>query len=142
MQYSCKRKTPFQENGCIMPTDLLSLAMQQDLTEKLPKKISEIRKRQELTQVQVAEKLGTSQGNYALYETGARGISLKLLPRLAEALDVNVEELLGLEAKQAKKRGPASQLEKRFERIRSLPPKDRKFISEAIDRMLGQAKAS
>lgn len=139
MQYSRKQKTSFPKTACIMPADLINLAMQQDLSKQLPKRIADIRKRQGLTQVQVAEKLGTSQGNYALYETGARGVSLKLLPKVAEALDVDLEELLGLEPSKPKKRGPSSQLEKRFQQVAKLPMSKQKKILEVVDALIAQA---
>ena len=44
----------------------------QDFTASLPKRLIEVRKLQGLTQVQVAKILGTTQGTYALYESGAQ----------------------------------------------------------------------
>ena len=110
----------------------------QDFTASLPKRLIEVRKLQGLTQVQVAKILGTTQGTYALYESGARGISLKLLPKLAKALNTSEENLLGFENKKSK-RGPTSALEKRFEEIQSLPKKEQRFIIETLDRLLKTA---
>lgn len=122
--------------------DLAEMESGKDIIESLPARLRAIRLERGLTQTQVAERLGVTQARYGHYETGYRGVTLKLIPSLAEALETSIEDLLGIEQARPKKRGPASQLEKRFERIRSLPPKDRKFITEAIDRMLGEAKAS
>lgn len=116
---------------------LIQIQMQ-DFTTTLPKRLAEIRKLQGLTQVQVAEALGTTQGTYALYESGSRGISLKLLPKLAKALNTSEEHLLGLEPKKTK-RGPASALERRFEAIQALPKKEQRYIIETIDRLLQTA---
>lgn len=110
----------------------------QDFTTTLPKRLFEVRKLQSLTQVQVAKALGTTQGTYALYESGARGVSLKLLPKIAKALNTSEEHLLGLEAKKSK-RGPASALERRFEAIQALPKKEQRYIIETLDRLLQSA---
>jgi transcriptional regulator with XRE-family HTH domain len=110
----------------------------QDFTATLPKRLVEVRKLQGLTQVQVAEALGTTQGTYALYESGARGISLKLLPKLAKALNTSEESLLGFEPKKSK-RGPASALERRFEAIQALSKKEQRYIIETLDRLLQTA---
>jgi len=110
----------------------------QDFTATLPKRLIEVRKLQGLTQVQVAEAMGTTQGTYALYESGARGISLKLLPRLAKALNTSEEHLLGLDLKKSK-RGPASALERRFEAIQVLSKKEQRYIIETLDRLLKTA---
>ena len=113
---------------------ILQIQMQ-DFANTLPKRLAEIRKLQGLTQVQVAQALGTTQGTYALYESGARGISLKVLPRLAKALDTTEENLLGLERRNGK-RGPASGLERRFQAIQALPKKEQRYIIETLDRLL------
>jgi len=138
MQYSSKLKMKIPQNSVILPPDFIA-DMEQDLSSELPGRIAEIRKRQGLTQVQVAERLGTSQGNYALYETGARGVSLKLLPRMAEALGVSIEELLGLDAKLQRKRGPASKMEKLAERLAMLPPSKQKVVAEMLESWLDKA---
>ena len=109
--------------------------MDQDFNNAMAARLIQLRKQTGLTQIDVAQKLGISQGTYAHYERGFRRVPVDRLPALAEALQTNEQDLLGLEAKNAK-RGPASQLEKRFERVRSLPAKERRFVIEAIDRLL------
>ena len=109
--------------------------MDQDFNNAMAERLTQLRKQSGLTQVTVAKKLGISQGTYAHYERGFRRVPVDRLPALAQVLQTNEQELLGLESKNTK-RGPASQLERRFERIRSLPKKERQFVIEAIDRML------
>ena len=95
-----------------------------------------MRKTKQLRQEDVAEKLGIKQQSYARYEAGQRRIHVSILPTLAEALNTTIEELLGVHTKRLK-RGRISQLEKRFEKINTLPPREQKFILEMLDRVLG-----
>ena len=60
------------------------------------------------------------------------------MPELAKAFEVRVEDLMGISAK-GKRRGPQSQLEKRFEDIQALPKKEQRYIIETLDRLLKTA---
>jgi len=115
----------------------LIFPVDQDFANNLAERLIRLRQREGLTQVQVAERLGVSQATYAHYERGFRRAPMERIPALAQALNASEEELFGLEPSK-KKRGPSSQLEQRFERIRALPPKEQRFILEALDRLLGE----
>jgi transcriptional regulator with XRE-family HTH domain len=121
---------------------ILPIIMDNDFNQAMAQRLIRLRKLSGLTQVDVAKLLGISQGTYAHYERGFRRIPLERIPRIAEALNTNEEDLLGLERKNTK-RGPASGLERRFEKIQSLPAKEQRFVIEMIDRVLGDGvKAS
>lgn len=100
--------------------------------------LASLRKAAGLTQVQLAEAVGIPQRSVSFYERQATSLPSHLLPKLAEALDVSVEVLLGIpvEEEAKSKRGPKSQLEQRFEKIRNLPKSEQKFVIEALDRFL------
>jgi len=57
-------------------------------------KIRERRKALGLTQERIAEYIGVSDIHYGRIERGDRAVSLELLERIAETLDVQVTELL------------------------------------------------
>lgn len=57
-----------------------------------------IRKEKGLTQVELAEKLGVQQSTISHIENELRDPSVELLFKLAEALEVSVEELVGKKA--------------------------------------------
>jgi transcriptional regulator with XRE-family HTH domain len=114
----------------------VSVQNDQELNEVISSRIVKLRKTQQLRQEDVAEKLGIKQQSYARYEAGQRRIPVSILPTLAEALNTTIEELLGVHTKRLK-RGRISQLEKRFEKINTLPPREQKFILEMLDRVLG-----
>ena len=56
-------------------------------------KIKEYRKQLGLTQVQLAKRLGITQGTLALYETGKRHPKIETVKRIADALCVRWTDL-------------------------------------------------
>ena len=60
-------------------------------------KISKLRERRGLSQVQLAEKLHMSQGSLGMYETGKRKPSLETLELIADFFNVSTDYLLGRE---------------------------------------------
>jgi transcriptional regulator with XRE-family HTH domain len=115
-----------------------ALTLNIPVQENLTKRLVELRKAEGLTQVQVAKNLGITQGSYAHYERGLRRIPLDMIPRIAEAINTSEETLLGLEPKKGK-RGPLSKLEKRFERVRTLPKKEQELAIDMLDRIINAA---
>jgi transcriptional regulator with XRE-family HTH domain len=97
------------------------------------------RKDSHLTQVRLAETLGVSQPTMNAYELGQRRVPVSALPVLAKALGVDMEALLGESKAAAKKRGPASQLQRSFERISELPKPKQRFVMEMLETVLAQA---
>lgn len=61
--------------------------------EQLAKNIKYFRKQKGLSQNQLAELLGISREHLAKIETSKRCISLKLLFKLADVLDITLQEL-------------------------------------------------
>jgi len=56
--------------------------------------IKEIRKRKNITQVELAKRLGISQGAIQKLEAGERGLDLEWIEKISKALDVKPWELL------------------------------------------------
>lgn len=61
--------------------------------ESLGKRLRELRVQAGLTQKEVAQKASISQGQYTYYESGKREPLASLMPVLAAAFDVSIEEL-------------------------------------------------
>ena len=101
-------------------------------------RIARLRKDEGITQVQLAEQLGTSQQTITAYEVGRRRVPVSSLPRIAKLLGVSVEELIGEDPKPAK-RGPAPKLQQQLERITRLPKTQQRFVMQVIDSVLAQA---
>ena len=60
--------------------------------------------RSELTQKQLAEKVGVKPSTISMWKTGDRTPRFDKIPLLAEALHCTVDELFGLESAPAKKK--------------------------------------
>ena len=102
-------------------------------------RIARLRKDEGITQVQLAEQLGTSQQTITAYEVGRRRIQVSALPVIATALGVAVEAFLGDEPKAAAKRGPAPKLQQQMDRIGRLPKAQQRFVMQVLDSVLAQA---
>lgn len=57
-------------------------------------KVEAIRKERGLTQAELAEKLGVQQSTISLIENAARNPSANLLVKIADVLDVTIDELI------------------------------------------------
>ena len=108
--------------------------------KRLGARIAQARKDQDMTQVQLAERLGLAQQTLAHYEVGRARIAADLLPVLAETLELSLDEMLIGEpaAPPAGKRGPASRLQQQIDAIGQLPKAKQKFVVEMIDTVLAQ----
>lgn len=60
-------------------------------------RLKNLRKEKKLTQKELADILGVSQGSYAKWENGKRELSLWYLCLLAEQFHVSTDYLLGLD---------------------------------------------
>ncbi len=119
------------------------MAISQDEREffvSLGSRIAEVRKRLNITQVQLAETLSVSQQTVNAYEAGQRCVPVSMLPLLAQTLALSLEELIGEPAAPAtRKRGPAPALQRHMERISALPKAQQKFVLQVLDSVLQQA---
>ncbi len=106
--------------------------------QTLGKRITELRKKQGLTQAELGEILGVSQQQVAHFEMARRRVAVSMLPTLAKALAVPVEELLDVQRK-PKKRGPTPILQRQLEQISELPRARQRFVIEMLDTVLQQA---
>jgi len=107
--------------------------------KQLGVRIATLRKEQEMTQAQLAERLDLTQQMVASYEVGRRRVPVSLLPQIASTLAVSVEDLIGKAQGTPAKRGPAPRLQQQIERIQQLPRAQQKFVMQMLDTVLQQA---
>lgn len=102
-----------------------------------------LRKARGLTQVQLAEALGTTQRVISYYETEAELPPSTAIIPLARVLGVSTDELLGLRPAQANgNSSPQKQrLWKRFQKMDALPTKDQRAVIRLINSLAGTAQA-
>src|SRR5258708_38388351 len=66
-----------------------------DLTEQFGRRLQSMRELRHLTQAQLGSRAGMAAASVSHFETGQRAPSLESLVKLADALDVSVDALLG-----------------------------------------------
>lgn len=102
------------------------------------------RKAAGLTQAELAVAVGETQVNISFWERSEKPPRSDVLPKLAAALGVSVNDLLGLTSTKAKPpplqtpAGPASQVQKAFEEVRRLPRRQQQKILDVVFAMLEQ----
>jgi len=106
-------------------------------SESVGQRIARIRKLRGLTQVQLAQKIGIERTVIANYEKDRLRIYDEMLARIALALSVSTDELLGLSASTPSKDEAASlRLVRRLRKIEQLPPAKQKAIIQTLDMAL------
>lgn len=122
------------------PTDSYPVAAtDKTFYAKLGRRIAERRKAQDITQVQLAERLGVAQQTLAHYEAGKLRVAVAMLPTLSLTLGLTLEELVGDTPKANGKRGPAPRIQQQLERVARLPKAKQRFVSQVIESVLAQA---
>jgi transcriptional regulator with XRE-family HTH domain len=107
------------------------------------KRLFALRKARGLTQVQLAEALGTTQRVISYYETDAELPPSTAIIPLARALGVSTDELLGLRPAQANGNSSVQKqrLWKRFQKMEVLPTKDQRAVIRLINSLAGSSQA-
>ena len=105
------------------------------------KRLFALRKAGGLTQVQLAEALGTTQRVISYYETDAELPPSTAIIPLARVLEVSTDELLGL--KPTEPNGNSSvqkqRLWKRLQKMEVLPTKDQRAVIRLINSLAGSS---
>ena len=100
------------------------------------RRLTELRKGRQLTQVELAEKLGLSRGVISYYESASKNPTFETIHKFADFFAVSPNELMEEADVSAKKPGPISRLEQQLERIKRLSPHKQRMISEIIEATL------
>jgi transcriptional regulator with XRE-family HTH domain len=101
----------------------------------LGERIAAYRKDQNLTQAEIAGKLGVTQQLIAYYEKGIRRLPLWTLFRIAEILQADPNDLLGFKTNKQKP-GPAPKILKTLEQINKLPLTKQKMVFEFLNNFI------
>lgn len=98
----------------------------------LGNRIAKFRKEYNLTQEELAKRIGVQQSSIASYEVGRRQIPITQLFSLSKALYIDIEDLLDLN-KKVNKPGPQSRLEKMIKEIQKLPKRKQQLVIEFFE---------
>ena len=102
---------------------------------------AELRQASGLSQQQLAKAAGVTQSNIAFWERSAKPPRGEVIPALAKALGVSIDELLKADSIQNGKGrhpGPASRLEKLTGKLAELPRRQQTKILDVVEAMLAQ----
>jgi transcriptional regulator with XRE-family HTH domain len=106
--------------------------------EKLGKNIRSLRNQKGWTQIDLAEKLGLTQGIITAYENNAKKPSLEKITTLAGLFGVTTDELIGHAELKIAAPPKSPKLWKKFEQVQGLPIGDKRMVFRKIDGLIGQ----
>jgi transcriptional regulator with XRE-family HTH domain len=107
--------------------------------ETLGERLARIRKERGFTQVELAQKAGTIQAVISDYERGRVRPHATMVGRLAQALGVTADELLGIAlSTPANGHGVSRRILRRMQVLEQLPAHDQKSILKLIDALAAQ----
>ena len=98
-----------------------------------------LRKARGLTQIQLAEMIGSTQRAVSRYETVADRAPAPVLAKLGKALHVTTDELLGLKpvrAANGQDTPEARRLWKKFRQVMALPEKERRAVIRLVNSLV------
>ena len=100
-----------------------------------------LRKAAGLSQTELANAIGVSQQTVAYWETCATPPRSDVLPKMAKALGVRVEEILSdAPLALARKPGPVGKLQRVLEKATSLPRREQELVAQFVETLLQQHK--
>jgi transcriptional regulator with XRE-family HTH domain len=102
-------------------------------------RLAELRAEQGITQIQLAEMIGSSRRAISAYETVAEYPPTAVVVELAKALKVSADELLGLKPvriDRSKEDLEARRLWKKFQQVLKLPEKDRRAVIRLVNSLV------
>lgn len=101
-------------------------------------RIAQLRKARRLSQAELAKAAGVSQGTISAYEHGAKEPGASVVARLAKALGVSADELLGVKpGKPVSEMDPETRkLWKRLKKLRTLSYRDQRAVVRVLELMV------
>lgn len=104
--------------------------------ETFGQRLARLRKMRAFSQTELGDRVGVSQRVMTYYERQSERPPAYLLPRLAEALGVSVDELLGVRPVKDTPAPRNTRLWRKLRDIEKLPPGDRKAVLKFVDALL------
>lgn len=102
----------------------------------------ELRKAAGLTQAELAKLVGETQQNIAYWEQSDKPPRSDVLPKLAEVLGVQVEDLLKAKGTSVRRRsGPVGKTQRLFEEVSRLPRREQNMIVQFVSALVNQHKS-
>ena len=118
------------------PVILLYMNTKQARAESFGQRLARIRKERGLTQVELAEKVGTIQAVISAHERDKVRLHADLLAKVAKTLRVSADDLLGLNGNGDIDERPSLKFLRRIQKIESLPDHQQRALIQTIDNYL------
>jgi transcriptional regulator with XRE-family HTH domain len=109
--------------------------------ETFGQRMARIRKAKGYTQIELAQKLDIIQVLISDYECDKLRPYHEMIVRLAKALDISTDELLGVKPVKTKSSKVSLKLQRRMQKIDVLPPAKQKIILQTIDTFIKGVEA-
>ena len=100
--------------------------------------LAELREAAGLTQQTLAERLGVHQSNIAFWERWDKPPRGEVLPKLADALGVSIDTLLGVTPPKPKRQAAKGRLQRVFENASKLPRRQQEKVAEFVEAFVVQ----
>jgi transcriptional regulator with XRE-family HTH domain len=113
-------------------------AMRKKERPPLGQRLVELRQAAGLTQMQLASKLSVHHSNIAFWELSGTPPRGEVLPVMAQALNVSVDELLGVTPPKPRKQAAKGRLQLVFEAASKLPRRQQEKIAEFVEAFVKQ----
>jgi len=99
-----------------------------------------LRKAAGLSQTELAHLVGEPQPNIAFWELTDKPPRSDVLPKMAKALGVSIEQLLDVDTVIARKYEPAGKISKLFNEVRKLPRRQQDKLLDVVAALIDQYK--
>ena len=107
-----------------------------DVAVTVGQRIAQIRNRRGLTQIELAKKIQSSQALLSAYELGRARVGADVLIKIASALNVSADEILGLKDVVDADIFPNRRILRRILRFKDLPRRRQDSLLDTIDGVL------
>ncbi|MGH7942505.1 MAG: helix-turn-helix domain-containing protein [Limisphaerales bacterium] len=127
----------FQRSGDFPAADY-DAAMRKKDRPPLGLRLTELRQAAGLTQIQLADKLGVHPSNIGFWELSGTPPRGEVLPKMAHALGVSVDALLGVTPPKPKRQAAKGRLQSVFEAASKLPRRQQEKVAEFVGAFVKQ----
>lgn len=98
--------------------------------------LAALRKAAGLSQTELASKLGVPQSSVAYWETSEKPPRSDVLPQMAKALRVKVEDILNAPVVAQRRPGPVGKLQRAMEQATTLPRRQQQLVVDFVNTLV------
>ena len=134
--FEAMKKSQYNET---MPTKMKRREINATM-EQIGERIARLRKERGFTQTEMAKQIEVSQSLVASYEVGTVRLSVDIAAKIAKALKVTTDELVGLKNDKQQEALPNRRILRRLIRFDTLPKRKQDALLQTIDAVLQSAE--